>query len=131
MIKHVLVHSRQDCVVLHLLLCLFRRCRIKVLILLLLCRNKDAIPLRDSQVDLRSDLRLGVDAIDLDDSEVVALYAEVLADKGADVDDAQEVGLARVDGEFGAVLKVGDEGAVGDGFAAAGVFVIFRGEEVD
>ena len=86
----------------------------------ILGREEETHALRRGDVDHFRFRRLGIHAINLDDLHRVALDPEVLAGKGAHVDDAEKVRLARLNGD-GHVLGVIDEGGLGDRLGSGGV----------
>lgn len=66
---------------------------------------------------------LGVHAIDLDDGEVVALDPKVLARKGTNVDQPEQIRLAGLHGH-GKMLRVIDQSGLGDGLSASWVALV-------
>ena len=66
---------------------------------------------------------LGVYAVYFDDAHLVAFNPEVLACKSADVDYAEHVCLAGLNGD-GDVLRVVHEGGVGNGFSTSRVLLV-------
>lgn len=67
--------------------------------------DKNAISLGSSDIDHVGNRRLSIYSVSLDDGHVVTFNPEIVASKSADITDAEEVGLARLDSE-GKILGV-------------------------